>query len=130
MNADLSRLSGRYRRIPDTLFVRAKELRRQQTSTEKLLWMFLRGRRLKGAKFRRLHNIGPYIADFYCHQAVLAVELDGPIHQTRKVQDEARDAWMKACGFTILRFDNVVVWNCLDEVLLEMCSYLPDEDAG
>lgn len=67
----------------------ARNLRRRQTPSEAILWELLRGRRLAGKKFLRQHPIrfGWYgetrffIADFYCAEAKLVVELDGPIHE-------------------------------------------------
>ncbi|MEO1619906.1 MAG: DUF559 domain-containing protein [Cyanobacteria bacterium J06632_3] len=125
MDADLSRLAGRYRKIPDTLLLRARELRQQQTSAEQLLWLFLRARRLRNTKFRRQHNIGRFIVDFYCHQAQLVIELDGAIHKTQQAKDAERDAWMKATGLHVLRFENEAVWYQLDVVLETICLYLP-----
>jgi very-short-patch-repair endonuclease len=124
MNPDISRLAGRYRQIPEPLLIRAKELRKQQTSTEKILWLFLRGRRLCGAKFRRQHNIGRFIVDFYCHEAQLVIELDGKIHQTQQEKDAERDAWMEASGLTILRFENEAIWDRLECVLEEISWHL------
>lgn len=124
MEPDLSHITGRYRQIPDTLLLRVRELRQQQTPTEEMLWLFLRGRRLCNAKFRRQHNIGRFIADFYCHQARLVVELDGMIHKTQKARDEERDAWMVASGFTVLRFENNDVRERLDFVLEEISKVL------
>jgi len=63
-NDDLSNLAGRARRIPDALLERAREMRKLPTEAEALQWEFLRNRRLCGAKFRRQHNTGPFIADF------------------------------------------------------------------
>lgn len=124
MESDLSRIAGRYRQIPEPLLLRARELRQQQTSTEELLWLFLRGRRLQNTKFRRQHNIGKFIVDFYCHEARLVVELDGKIHDRQKEQDAERDAWMMASGLTVLRFENEAVWNRLDLVLDKICECL------
>ena len=124
MDTDFSCLTGRHRRIPEVLLLRAKELRKQQTSTEQLLWECLRGRRLYGAKFRRQHNIGRFIADFYCHEAQLVIEVDGAIHRERQAQDAERDAWMNANGLTVLRFKNETVWHHLEAVLAEICLHL------
>ncbi len=124
MESDLSRIAGRYRQIPDTLLLRARELRRQQTSTEEMLWLFLRGRRLHDAKFRRQHNIGRFIADFYCHKSRLVIELDGKIHEMQEARDAERDAWMVASGLTVLRFENEDVWERLDFVLEEIVKAL------
>ncbi|MGB3298450.1 MAG: DUF559 domain-containing protein [Phormidesmis sp.] len=124
MESDLSRIAGRYRQIPEPLLLRAKELRQQQTPTEEILWLFLRGRRLQNAKFRRQHNIGKFIVDFYCHEARLVIELDGTIHDRQKERDAERDAWMMASGLTVLRFENEAVWNRLDLVLDKICERL------
>jgi very-short-patch-repair endonuclease len=57
--------------------VKARQLRRDQTDAEQRLWAHLRDRQLYGAKFRRQHPIGPFVADFCCPQRKLVVELDG-----------------------------------------------------
>jgi len=57
----------------------ARELRKAQTSAEELLWQLLRKRQLFGFKFRRQHQFGDYVADFYCHEAKLVVECDGSV---------------------------------------------------
>ena len=122
---DLSRLAGCRRRIPEQLLHRARELRQRQTPAEQILWSCLRGRRLNGAKFRRQHNIGSFIADFYCHEAQLVIELDGAIHKYQTEQDAERDAWMQANGLTVLRFANASVLDDLPTVLTTIDSYLP-----
>jgi very-short-patch-repair endonuclease len=96
---------------------RAQELRKQQTPTEQILWECLRDRRFLNAKFRRQHNIGQFIADFYCHAARLVIELDGEIHNHQKFEDANRDEWMQAHGLTVLRFGNGEVLDNLGEVL-------------
>ena len=57
----------------------SKELRRKMTPYEKVLWQRLRTKKIVGFKFRRQHPIKFYIADFYCHEARLVIEVDGPI---------------------------------------------------
>jgi very-short-patch-repair endonuclease len=88
--------------------LRAKTLRRAQTAAEEELWTLLRDRQRLRLKFRRQHPIGPYVADFYCHELKLIVELDGPVHDERgqATHDENRDANLKALGYQILRFTN------------------------
>ncbi|BCX49783.1 hsd R type ideoxyribonuclease, type irestrication, R subunit [Haloferula helveola] len=73
---------------------RARELRENQTPAEEMLWELLRDRKLGGAKFRRQHQFGDYICDFYCHDAALVVECDGEVHDTpeAKAHDKKRDA--------------------------------------
>ena len=58
----------------------ARELRKSQTAAEDLLWQLLRGRQLLGFKFRRQHQFGDYIADFFCREAGLVIECDGDVH--------------------------------------------------
>src|SRR5215217_5146139 len=60
----------------------ASELRKRTTEAEQKLWTLLRNRQLKGKKFRRQHAISNYIADFYCHECKLVIELDGNFHNT------------------------------------------------
>jgi len=62
------------------LLERARELRKKQTPAEQVLWEMLPDRQLLGFKFRRQHQVGDYILDFYCHEAKLAMELDGAVH--------------------------------------------------
>jgi G3E family GTPase/very-short-patch-repair endonuclease len=109
----LSELAGRHRKIPEELLRRARELRQDQTTAEQFLWDCVRNRQLMGAKFRRQHNVGPYIADFYCHEARLCIELDGEIHDTpeQRVKDAARDEWLRQNGFESVRFRNDEILN-------------------
>ena len=65
---------------PKKTVARARDLRRTMTLPEVLVWQHIRGRRLDGIRFRRQHPIGPYILDFFCEDARLAVEVDGESH--------------------------------------------------
>ncbi|MCT7953081.1 DUF559 domain-containing protein [Ancylothrix sp. C2] len=121
---EISKLAGKNRRIPEALLQRARELRKQQTPAEKLLWQCLRNRQLLNAKFRRQHNIDRFIADFYCHEARLVIEVDGSIHETRKTEDSIRDDWMQQHGFTVLRFTNQEVVNETENVLYAIAATL------
>mgnify|MGYP000893519177 FL=1 len=94
----------------------AKALRTTPTDAESLLWRHLRAHRLGGAKFRRQQPIGPYVADFVHFGARLVVEADGGQHNG-SVHDAGRDAWMRAQGFTVLRFWNPEILNNTDAVL-------------
>ena len=82
-----------------TLSDRRKELRQNQTKAEEILWFELRNNKL-GAKFKRQHSIGGYIADFYCQKHKLIIELDGEIHESKenKEYDEVRDKFFKELG--------------------------------
>lgn len=82
----------------------ARALRRQSTDAERLLWFHLRDRRLSGAKFRRQHPVGPFIADFLGFETALIVELAGAPHGDSA--DAARTAFLTRRGFRVLRFWN------------------------
>jgi very-short-patch-repair endonuclease len=116
-DSEFSQLAGRWRQIPDAFLQQVRQLRQQQTPAEKFLWELLRDRRFLDAKFRRQHTLGSYIADFYCHQAHLVIELDGDIHQNQTLRDQDRDQWMQANGLTVLRFPNDAVYQKTAEVL-------------
>jgi very-short-patch-repair endonuclease len=87
---------------------RARQLRKQSTWAEKRLWRLLRSRRLAGYKFRRQRIEGRFYLDLYCHEARLAVELDGSGHGFPEQQrhDRKRDAFLAARGILVKR-----VWN-------------------
>jgi len=70
---------------------------------ERVLWSRLRAKQLAGLKFRRQHALGPYVADFYCAEGCLVVEVDGRGHEVRRDRDDARDAWMRVHGVRVLR---------------------------
>ncbi len=86
--------------------VRAQELRKDLTASEKILWDVLRGGKFHGAKFRRQHPIGKYILDFYCAQSRLAIELDGSVHHGREKEDTWREKIIGTHGIRFLRFSN------------------------
>jgi very-short-patch-repair endonuclease len=71
---------------------------------EVVLWRLLR-QRPGGLKFRRQHPAGPYVADFYCHEARLILEIDGEGHNRgdRPARDIERDTWFEQRGFQVLR---------------------------
>ena len=86
----------------------ARELRKKQTPAESVMWKLLRDRRLMNMKFRRQHQFGDYIVDFYCHDYKLVIELDGGVHNSdgQKKHDHKRDAYLASMGITVLRFRN------------------------
>ncbi len=84
---------------------RAKELRREMTPAEKLLWQEVRAKKL-GVRFRRQQVIEGFIVDFYCHKAALVVEVDGDIHDLQKEEDERREKVLSALGLRVVRFRN------------------------
>lgn len=106
---------------------RRRELRKNQTKAEEILWWYLRDRKM-GVKFKRQHSVGGYILDFCCSEKKLIIELDGEIHNTEeaKQNDAVRDKYFKELGYTILRFKNEEVENRekLEKVLDEMGKML------
>lgn len=84
----------------------ARQLRRALTPEEHLLWFQFRSRRFTHYKFRRQHPVGPYILDFACCEARLAIELDGGQHHERTAYDARRTAWLREQGWTVRRFWN------------------------
>ncbi len=101
------------------IYDKAGELRRNLTPAEEKLWQALRNRRLCGFKFRRQHPLKQFIADFYCHEKKLVIELDGEIHQhlVNSEHDEGRTFELERFGLTVLRFNNNEVLQNLNEVL-------------
>ena len=109
-----------------TLKERARRLRREQTETEKKLWVRLRSRQLEGFKFRRQFVIGPFITDFCCFEQRLVVELDGGQHADQSDADRRRSDFLLSRGYRVLRFwDNQVMEN-IDAVLERIAEALAD----
>ncbi len=92
----------------DILLEMARDLRSNQTYVETILWEKLRCKRLNGIKFYRQYVIGKYIADFYCRDVKLVIELDGPIHDSREAarRDAYRDKAMVELGIQVFRVPN------------------------
>jgi very-short-patch-repair endonuclease len=85
---------------------RAKSLRQAMTPPEVMLWVRLRARQPGGLRLRRQHPIGPYVADFYCADARLVIEIDGWVHNMGDMpdRDARRDAWMTQQGLVVVRY--------------------------
>ena len=84
----------------------ARGLRKRATGSERLVWELLRDKRFQGFKFRRQHVIRGFVADFYCDELKLALEVDGRIHEFQKEHDALRQQVIESEGVTVLRFDN------------------------
>ena len=96
----------------------ARSLRRKMTLPEVILWRWLR-QRPNGLKFRRQHPSGPFVLDFFCSDARLAIEIDGEAHSrgSRPKRDAARDAWLQDLGIDTLRVPAADVLSDLDAVV-------------
>lgn len=95
---------------------RRKELRKSLTLQELKLWFYLKSNK-QGVKFRRQHGIGPYIADFYCKEKSLIIELDGSEHLKEKEYDKERDDYVETLGIKVLRFWNDEIDKNMEGVL-------------
>ena len=92
---------------PKEIFQIAERLRRDMTVTEKMIWEKVSNKQL-GVRIRRQHPIWKFIADFYCHEVKLVIEIDGGIHlrAENKEYDISRDIILKEFQIEILRFTN------------------------
>ena len=114
--------------ISNETYERSKNLRREMTPTEKILWKELKTNKLNSLHFRRQQIIDRFIVDFYCHQHALVVELDGGVHDLQKEFDAEREAYLMARGFRIIRFTNQEIFKDLPTVLkkiVEACTPAP-----
>ena len=104
----------------------ARNLRKDQTPAERLLWSRLRARQVSGCKFRRQHPVDKYILDFYCREAHLTVEIDGGQHadDEHKRKDDLRTSIINGKGIRVIRFWNNDVLENLDDVIAEIDAAL------
>jgi very-short-patch-repair endonuclease len=108
--------------IPPLLLERACEMRHEPAPAEEKLWWCLRNRRLAGYKFRRQPPLAPFVADFFCAETKLVVELDGDSHgdDGREAYDASRTRRLNRNGLHVIRFENDDVFRFLDAVLIEI----------
>jgi very-short-patch-repair endonuclease len=110
--------------------MKAKELRKSLTSSEKILWNYLKKRQQKGAYFRRQHPYGIYVLDFFSFEAKLVIEVDGEIHLNQIAYDNERTRYLESSGLTVLRFKNHEIENRIQMVLEEINKYLSGNILG
>jgi very-short-patch-repair endonuclease len=101
---------------------RARELRREMTREERILWQELRGGKIEGLHFRRQQVIDGFIADFYCHEARLVIEVDGGSHEEAVEYDIERSQILAHRRLRVLRFQNAEIINALPTVIEEIVS--------
>jgi very-short-patch-repair endonuclease len=99
------------------IFNNARILRRNMTYYENLLWERLKNKQINGLHFRRQHPIERFIADFYCHEVRLVIELDGEIHNQQEEYDDGRTAEMEKYDIKTIRFNNQEVETKTDKVI-------------
>jgi very-short-patch-repair endonuclease len=110
------------------LLERCRELRRASTDAEAILWKLLRARQLGGFKFRRQHQFGPYILDFFCAERSLGLELDGDQHAlpANVLRDASRSRFLAEQGVSVLRFGNRDVLFETEAVLVHIYTVLTE----
>ena len=108
------------------IFAKASELRKNMTEAEKILWYRLRNRKLNGLKFRRQHPIDRFVADFFCVEKELVIEIDGGIHNETNIKerDENRTYELEKFGLKVIRFSNEEVINEIEKVLEQIIKSL------
>ncbi|CAI2719701.1 endonuclease domain-containing protein [Nitrospina watsonii] len=115
------------KRLNNNLFASLRQkLRRETPPAERLLWSRLRRKQLNGYKFRRQYGIEEYVVDFYCSEACLVVEIDGPTHfnDVAEQQDPVRQQRIEKLGITVLRFTNDEVYRNMEGVLTKILERL------
>ena len=107
--------------------IKRRLLRRNMPEAEIILWSRLKGKGLKGYKFRRQYGIGKFVVDFYCPRLRLAIEVDGDSHfvEGADERDKKRQMIVESYGITFLRFTNREVRENLSGVLSRIDEHLP-----
>ena len=93
-------------RMKEVKKVFARQLRKEQTKAEKIVWELIRNRKFRGLKFRRQHVMEGFVLDFYCPEIKFGIEVDGGIHIKRKDYDDIRQEVIESEGITIIRITN------------------------
>jgi very-short-patch-repair endonuclease len=110
---------------------RARELRKNSTAAERLLWNSLRAGQVAGLKFRRQQPVGHYVVDFFCASKRLVIELDGQSHEDKAHYDASRQHYLESQGLQVIRFYNDEILNDMGGVLekiLAFCAELSSQD--
>ncbi len=82
---------------------KARELRKNSTLSEVLLWKEIKNKKLLGLKFLRQRPIGKYILDFYCKEKNICIEIDGESHYGKRERDNKRDEYLNKLGIKVIR---------------------------
>ena len=103
----------------------ARANRKTPTPAETTLWQkLLRNRQFHGYKFLRQKPIGPYVADFYCAELKLVIEIDGDSHAAQEAYDARRTDFLKQQGIRVLRYTNIDVGQRLDGIHDDLTTHL------
>jgi very-short-patch-repair endonuclease len=104
----------------------AQRHRRNMTAAEQKLWVALKNRELNGLRFRSQHPLGRFIADFYCAQVRLVIEVDGQVHDKQAEYGEARTQHFDTYGYQVVRFTNQEVLDNLPVVLTKVSQLMTE----
>ncbi|MEA2097292.1 MAG: endonuclease domain-containing protein [Candidatus Cloacimonadota bacterium] len=112
-----------------------RELRKKETLAEKKFWNFVRNRQINGMKFRRQYpikfvwndRVRYFIADFYCHESKLVIEIDGGIHELQRDYDILRTYIINQLGIQVIRFSNIDVMNDINKIEIKLKGYLNND---
>ena len=109
---------------------KARQMRKQSTDAERVLWSKLRDRRIIDFKFRRQFPTGRYIVDFVCRKHSLIIEIDGGHHADQQSYGTIRTEWLQSQGFEVLRYWDNDVLTQLDSVLESIGNALEKRGAS
>lgn len=101
----------RLQKVSDDKLQMARHFRQHMTYGERCFWNMARNNQINGLRFRRQQIIRGFIADFYCNQIGLVVEIDGGVHEQQKDYDRLREQIISVCGVRVVRFTNDEVVN-------------------
>lgn len=110
------------------LKLRARELRNNSTQSEIILWMHLKTWKMRGYDFHRQKPLSFYIVDFFCHELMLVIEIDGISHEGKKEHDAKRQKHLEEFGIRFLRFSDDEVKTYTEEVCQRIEKWI-DENA-
>ena len=102
----------------------ARRHRNGSTKAEVFLWLRLKGRQVKGYDFHRQKPLDQFIVDFFCHELMLVIEVDGGYHQFRQAEDRIRQNRLEAYGLHFLRFSNESIIHHMPKVMLQIVSWI------
>ena len=104
----------------------ARKLRNKSTKSEIILWKCLKGKQMMGYDFHRQKPLFEYIADFFCHELLLVIEVDGASHESYFIQekDDIKQKRFEDYGITVLRIPDVDVFTDIDSVLKKIEEYI------
>ena len=107
--------------------IKRRILRNNMTRPELLLWTKLKNKQMDGYRLRRQFSIGRYVADFYCPELKLVIEIDGPNHNTKEniEYDRERDLFMHSLDINIIRISNSQILDNIDEAIVIIKTKIP-----